>query len=127
MSHHLLALSVAGCSIAPPPPEPDPAQGGYRQEGKLVLPDPAQLAACVSQEVPGTVVVLRQAGAAVRPVAGSVLPGHTPDFALVVDQPPRSPLVWRVLVAESGPAAEPIARALDRALGDCAARLGRTP
>jgi hypothetical protein len=122
----LLALSVAGCSIAPRPPEPDPVQGAYRQEGQLVLPDPTQLAACVSQEVPLTIVELRQAGAAVRPAPGTAPAGDRPDFALVLEQRQSGPVAWRLLVAETGPAAGAVAQALDRALGDCDARLGRT-
>jgi hypothetical protein len=120
----LIALAAIGCAIAPPPPEPDPIAANYRQEGQLALPDVAMTAACVWQEMPGSIVTLRQSDAAVRPILSIAWPGHRPDYALVLERQADGPVAWRVLVNDTGSEAGAIAQALDRALADCAARLG---
>ncbi|RAI60255.1 hypothetical protein [Roseicella frigidaeris] len=120
----LALLPLLGCGIAPPAAAPDPIAAVQRRDGEIVLPDPALLAGCVSQQTPLTQVVLRQDGAMVRPAPGTA-PGTPPDFALVVEQQPRAPMRWHLLLGETGPAAEALGQGLDRALGDCTGRLGR--
>ena len=120
----LLPLAILGCSIPPPPPEPDPFPVGYRKDGQLTPPDAAQAASCVSQQVPGSIVELRRDGPAVRPAPGTVEPGRRPDYALLLRRQDQGVVAWHLLVAETGPAAAALAQDLNRALADCAARLG---
>jgi hypothetical protein len=120
----VIALAATGCSIAPRPPEPDPIAATTRQEGQLALPDVAMTAACVWQEMPGSIAMLRQSGAAVRPILAIALPGYRPDYALVLQRQADGPVAWRVLVNDTGSEAGAVAQALDRALANCAARLG---
>lgn len=121
----LALLPLIGCSIAPPPAEPDPIAAVQRRDGEILLPDPAHLAGCVSQQVPLTEVVLRRDGAMVQPVPGAAAPAGPPDYALVIEQRPRAPMAWHLLLARTGPVPEAAAQGLDQALGDCITRLGK--
>ena len=115
-----LALLGAACSIAMPPPAPDPiAAPAVREEGQLALADAAQAAFCVSQDVPISFVELIQDGATVRPASGEA-------YALMLVQPEGGVVAWRLLVAEgvSDPGATAVG--LRRALADCLGRLGRS-
>ncbi|MBK1658179.1 hypothetical protein [Paracraurococcus ruber] len=109
-----ILLLLGACAIAPPPPEADPVAGPPLAQGELAT-DPILVAACVSRAVPGAVVALRRDGAAVAP-----LPALVPDTALVVDRMPQGRVAWRLL----GPPAGPLTEALQRALQDCAGRIG---
>lgn len=116
-----LALLGAACSIAPPPPAPDPiAAPAVQEEGQLALADAAQAAFCVSQDIPASFVELIQDGATVRPATG-------PAYALMLLQPEGGGVVaWRLLVAAGAPDPGATAVGLRRALADCLGRLGRT-
>jgi len=118
----LLAL-LAGCAIAPRPPSPDPIRGGIRQEGRLDGASPAEVAFCVSQEVPLSYVLLISDGAAVRPVPG-VWPAIEPGYALTLRRTDAG-TAWLRQVGEAEPSmAAAIADRLDRALADCASAAG---
>ncbi|TCZ55425.1 hypothetical protein [Roseicella aquatilis] len=120
----LLLLALAGCAVAPPPREPDPVAVGYRKDGQVALPDAAQAASCVSQLLPNSIVEMRRDGAAVRPAPGTVQPGGRPDYALVLERQDNGALAWHLLVGATGPEAAAVAQDLNRALGDCTARMG---
>ena len=115
---------LAGCSIPPRPPSPDPIQGGTRLEGRLDGASPAQTAFCVSQEVPLSYVLLISDGAAVRPAPG-VWPAIQPGYAVTMRRV-EGGVSW---VRQVGETADPataaaIADRLDRALAACAPVLG---
>jgi hypothetical protein len=119
----LLGLVAAGCAIAPQPPSPDPIQGGIRLEGRLDGASPAQLAFCVSQEVPLSYVLLVSDGAAVRPAPG-VWSAIEPGYALTLRRTDAG-TAWLRQVGEVEPATvAAIADRLDRALAECASTAG---
>ncbi len=115
---------LAGCSIPPRPPSPDPIQGGTRLEGRLDGASPAQTAFCVSQEVPLSYVLLISDGAAVRPAPGT-WPAVEPGYALTLRRS-EAGTTWLRQVGEAGPStAAALAGRLDRALAECTPALGK--
>ena len=122
----LAAALLAGCTIAPPPAPPDLVQqASLREEGQVALPDAAQAAFCASQDLPETLVLLLEDGAAVRPAEGLAGP-RQPPYAMMLTQAEEGVVAWRLLVAEPGPSGPDLMLRLRAVLANCLARLGRT-
>ena len=115
---------LAGCSIPPRPPSPDPIQGGTRLEGRLDGASPARAAFCVSQEVPLSYVLLISDGGAVRPAPGT-WPAVEPGYALTLRRS-EAGTTWLRQVGEAGPStAAALTGRIDRALAGCTPALGK--
>ena len=115
----LLALLASGCSIAPPPPSPDPiaaAPGTGRREGVVAAAGSSEAGFCVSQQVTPSLVLLVPDGVAVRPLADAA----PADYALVLRPSEAGGVAASRLVAASDPVAmAAVAERLDQALAAC--------